>query len=114
MTRPHTPPTKGDISSLFSTGTASGPAVTRSNELTEKKREDCRRVVEHTFSLMEGQLHTRDIMTRKVRSGGEGGRKEGCITLTSWPQAFENAITVVYALGGSTNSILHLLALAHE
>ncbi len=29
-------------------------------------------------------------------------------------QAFENAITVVYALGGSTNAVLHLLALARE
>src|SRR5699024_2812408 len=28
-------------------------------------------------------------------------------------KAFENAITVVYALGGSTNAILHLLAIAH-
>ena len=29
-------------------------------------------------------------------------------------QAFENAVTVMYALGGSTNAVLHLLALAHE
>ena len=29
-------------------------------------------------------------------------------------EAFENAITVVYALGGSTNAVLHLLAIAHE
>ena len=29
-------------------------------------------------------------------------------------QAFENAITVVMALGGSTNAVLHLLAIAHE
>ena len=28
--------------------------------------------------------------------------------------AFENAITVVYALGGSTNAVLHLLAIARE
>jgi dihydroxy-acid dehydratase len=28
-------------------------------------------------------------------------------------EAFENAITVVMALGGSTNAILHLLAIAH-
>jgi len=28
-------------------------------------------------------------------------------------QAFENAITVVMALGGSTNAVLHLLAMAH-
>ncbi len=29
-------------------------------------------------------------------------------------QAFENAITVVIALGGSTNAVLHLLAIAHD
>jgi dihydroxy-acid dehydratase len=28
-------------------------------------------------------------------------------------EAFENAITVVIALGGSTNAVLHLLAMAH-
>ncbi len=30
------------------------------------------------------------------------------------PQAFENAIAVVMALGGSTNAVLHLMAIAHE
>lgn len=30
------------------------------------------------------------------------------------PEAFENAIAVVMALGGSTNAVLHLLAIAHE
>jgi len=43
-------------------------------------------------ALQEG-IRPRDVMTR---------------------QAFENAIVVVLALGGSTNSILHLLAIAHE
>ena len=38
-------------------------------------------------------IHARDVMTR---------------------QAFENAITVMYALGGSTNGVLHMLALAKE
>ena len=33
-------------------------------------------------------------------------------TISLLLQAFENAITVVYALGGSTNGVLHLLALA--
>jgi dihydroxyacid dehydratase/phosphogluconate dehydratase len=28
--------------------------------------------------------------------------------------AFENAITILMALGGSTNAVLHLLAIAHE
>lgn len=38
----------------------------------------------------------------------------GLVCLASRAQAFENAITVVYALGGSTNCVLHLLAIAHE
>ena len=43
--------------------------------------------------MLRYKLHTRDIVTRK---------------------AIENAIVVVYALGGSTNAYLHILAIAHE
>lgn len=43
--------------------------------------------------LLEHDIRPRQIMTRK---------------------AFENAMTVIMALGGSTNAVLHLLALAHE
>jgi dihydroxy-acid dehydratase len=45
------------------------------------------------YDLLEKDLKPRDIMTRK---------------------AFENAIRVVLAMGGSTNAVLHLLAIAHE
>ena len=45
------------------------------------------------YNLLERDIKARDIMTR---------------------EAFENAITVVLAMGGSTNSVLHLLAIAHE
>ena len=48
-------------------GTASGPAVTRDNKLTQQKREDCVRTVEQVFTLLEIKLHTRQIMTKKVR-----------------------------------------------
>jgi len=44
------------------------------------------------MNLVEKGIRPRDIMTR---------------------EAFENAITVVIALGGSTNAVLHLLAIAH-
>ena len=44
------------------------------------------------LNLIERDIKPRDIMTRK---------------------AFENAITVVITLGGSTNAVLHLLAMAH-
>jgi dihydroxy-acid dehydratase len=45
------------------------------------------------LKLLEADIKPRDIMTRK---------------------AFENAITVVVAIGGSTNACLHLPAMAHE
>ncbi len=45
------------------------------------------------MALLEANLRPRQIMTRP---------------------AFENAITTVMALGGSTNAVLHLLAVAHE
>ncbi len=48
---------------------------------------------EALFHCIRENITPRDIMTKK---------------------AFENAIRVVMALGGSTNSVLHLLALAHE
>ena len=44
-------------------------------------------------ALLERNIRPRDIMTR---------------------EAFENAIAVVLAMGGSTNAVLHLLAIAHE
>ncbi len=48
---------------------------------------------EAVVGLLEKGITARDILTR---------------------EAFENAITVVMALGGSTNAVLHLLAIAHE
>lgn len=74
-------------------GSASHPAVNRKNEISEKKSRDCELSVRALFNLMEQGIRARDIMTKK---------------------AFENAITVVLALGGSTNAVLHLLSLAHE
>src|SRR5471030_3277885 len=53
---------------------------------------DCRRAGEAVVRLLESGIQPREIMTKK---------------------AFENAITVVIALGGSTNAVLHLLAIAH-
>ena len=68
-------------------GAASIPAVDRRDE-----------GVAHSagkvlYNLLERDIKPRDIMTR---------------------EAFENAISVVVAMGGSTNSVLHLLAMAHE
>ncbi|MCL5798190.1 MAG: dihydroxy-acid dehydratase [Patescibacteria group bacterium] len=74
-------------------GSATNLAVDRKNKVSSDKKADCRNSVRALFSLMEKRIRARDIMTKK---------------------AFENAITVVLSLGGSTNAYLHLLALAHE
>lgn len=74
-------------------GSSSNLAVDRQNRISADKRNDCIRSVNALFILLEKGIHARDIMTR---------------------EAFENAITLVLALGGSTNAVLHLIALAHE
>ncbi|KAF8301113.1 dihydroxy-acid and 6-phosphogluconate dehydratase [Clavulina sp. PMI_390] len=56
-----------------------------------EKIEECHRVGAYMKILLERDIKPRDIMTRK---------------------AFENAITIVNILGGSTNAVLHLLAIA--
>ena len=58
------------VCSFFSIGTASGPAVTPSNELTDQKRKNCEAVVEQIFALLEAKTHTRQIMTKNVRMMG--------------------------------------------
>lgn len=74
-------------------GTASHPVVDFNNRLSDQKKLDVQATVQLLFNLLRRRIRSRDIITR---------------------EAFENAITVVYALGGSTNAILHLLAIAHE
>lgn len=61
--------------------------------VSDAKKEDCRNAGAAVVNLINRGIRPLDIMTRK---------------------AFENAITVVTALGGSTNAVLHLLAIAHS
>ena len=68
-------------------GAASVPAVDPRN------KEIARSAGSVLYNLLERDIKARDIMTR---------------------EAFENAVTVVLAMGGSTNAVLHLLAIAHE
>ena len=58
---------------------------------SEEKRDECYRVGAAIRRLLEEDIRPRDIMTR---------------------QAFENALVVITVLGGSTNAVLHLLAMA--
>lgn len=74
-------------------GSSSHPAVDTKNQISKEKRQDCIDSVNALFGLLKKGIRARDIMTR---------------------EAFENAIVVVMALGGSTNAVLHLLSLAHE
>ncbi len=68
-------------------GSASPPAV-------DPRREDvARRCGETVLALLEADLRPRRILT---------------------PSALANAVAVVMAVGGSTNAVLHLLAIAHE
>jgi len=61
--------------------------------VSNEKTSDCERAGQAVSNLIKQGICPRDIMTRK---------------------AFENAITLVIALGGSTNAVLHLLAMAHS
>src|SRR3954471_11526865 len=60
--------------------------------ISKEKEKDCERAGIAVLNLVKLGIRPRDIMTKK---------------------AFENAITVVIVLGGSTNAVLHLLAMAH-
>jgi dihydroxy-acid dehydratase len=58
---------------------------------SKEKREECQKLGPAIRNLLEKDIKPRDIMTRK---------------------AFENAMTITMALGGSTNAVLHLIAMA--
>src|SRR5579863_3977862 len=68
------------------------PGSSAQDAVGEAKHSDCRRAGEAVLRMVGEGLKPRDILTRR---------------------SFENAITVVIALGGSTNAVLHLLAIAH-
>jgi dihydroxy-acid dehydratase len=61
--------------------------------LSEEKKQECLAAGKAIRILLEKDIKPRDIMTRK---------------------AFENAITMVSVLGGSTNAVMHLIAMAHS
>ena len=74
-------------------GGSSNMAVEPDNRLSTDKQGDLRRTATTLIALLQHGISARQIMTRK---------------------AFENALTLVWTLGGSTNAVLHLLALARE
>jgi dihydroxy-acid dehydratase len=58
---------------------------------SDHKRDECHRAGEAILRLLQADIKPRDIMTR---------------------EAFENALVVLTVLGGSTNAVLHLIAMA--
>jgi dihydroxy-acid dehydratase len=60
--------------------------------ISDDKKNDCVRAGAAVANLIEKNIRPRDILTKR---------------------AFENAIVTISALGGSTNAVLHLLAIAH-
>ena len=68
------------------------PGSSSQDAISKSKNEDCVTAGKAIMNLLEKDLKPSDIMTL---------------------EAFQNAITVVIALGGSTNAVLHLLAMAH-
>ncbi|MDX5976855.1 dihydroxy-acid dehydratase [Vreelandella alkaliphila] len=67
------------------------PGSSAQNAISQDKRDDCKAAGEAVLALLASDIKPSDIMTR---------------------EAFENAITVVIALGGSTNAVLHLIGMA--
>ena len=69
------------------------PNSSAQEAVSKNKINDCHKAGKAILELIKKDIKPKDIMTRK---------------------AFENAITVVIALSGSTNAVLHLIAMAKE
>ncbi len=67
------------------------PNSSSQDAISNDKNTDCVRAGEAVLNLLDKDIKPSDIMTKK---------------------AFENAITVIITLGGSTNAVLHLIAMA--
>lgn len=68
------------------------PGSSAQDAISQDKLDDCHRAGEAVMNLLRLDIKPRDIMTKA---------------------AFENSIKVLIALGGSTNGVLHLIAMAH-
>jgi dihydroxy-acid dehydratase len=95
-------PGAGSCAGLFTANTMAAavealgmsiPGASSIPAIDQRRLTTSREAGEMVLSLLERDLRPRDILTRK---------------------AFENAIAVVASMGGSTNAVLHLLAIAKE
>ena len=94
-------PGPGSCGGMYTANTMAGaiealgmslPNSSAQNAISEAKKDDCRRAGAAVMDMLKHGIRPLDIMTKK---------------------AFENSISVVIALGGSTNAVLHLLGIAH-
>lgn len=69
------------------------PYSSSSPAISDEKNNECLRVGEALLNLLKHDIKPRDIMTKN---------------------AFENAIVTLISVGGSTNAVLHLIAMAHS
>lgn len=69
------------------------PNSSAQTAVSDAKKDDCRRAGAAVLAMLKRGIRPSDIFSK---------------------EAFENAITVVIALGGSTNAVLHMLAIAHS
>ena len=69
------------------------PGSSSQDAVSQEKKSDCQNAGAAIANLLDLDIKPSDIMTKK---------------------AFENSIAVIIALGGSTNAVLHLLAMAHS
>jgi dihydroxy-acid dehydratase len=83
--------TANTMSSSIETLGMSLPYSSSNPAMSEDKREECLSVGDAIYNLLENDIKPSDIMTKK---------------------AFENAITIIMALGGSTNAVMHYIAMA--
>ena len=95
-------PGEGSCAGMFTANTMAGaiealgmslPGAASIPAVDDRILGTCRGAGEAVLQLLERGIRPRDILTR---------------------ESFENAISVVAAMGGSTNAVLHLLAIAHE
>ena len=98
----HACPTEGSCAGMFTANTMASaaealgmalPGSSSAPAVDPRRDEYAHNSGRAVVKLLEAGIRPRQIMTK---------------------QAFENAIAVVMALGGSTNAVLHLLAIAHE
>ena len=85
--------TANTMSSAFEAMGMSLPYSSTMGNVDKEKENSTRESASALYKLIEKNILPKDIITRK---------------------AFENAITVIMAVGGSTNAVLHLLAIAHS